>query len=63
MVIKKILVAAALLFVILGGCKKDSSISPQLGKDDASFTIYENNFLDGLWKLDPDRASMAGYHK
>jgi len=62
-VIKKILVAAALLFVILGGCKKDSSISPQLGKDDASFTIYENNFLDGLWKLDPDRASMAGYHK
>jgi uncharacterized protein (DUF885 family) len=62
-VIKKIFVAAATLFIMLGGCKKDSSISPQLGKDDASFTIYENSFLQGLWKLDPDRATGAGYHK
>jgi uncharacterized protein (DUF885 family) len=62
-VTKKILVAAAILFIIFGGCKKDSSISPQLGKDDASFTVYENSFLDGLWKLDPDRATGAGYHK
>ena len=60
---KKILAAAAILFIILGGCKKDSSISPQQGKDDASFTIYENSFLNGLWKLDPNRATMAGYHK
>lgn len=61
--IKKILIAAAIVFIIAGGCKKDNSIAPQLGKDDASFTIYENNFLDGLWKLDPNRATMAGYHR
>jgi len=62
-VTRKILIATAILFIIFGGCKKDSSISPQLGKDDASFTVYENSFLDGLWKLDPDRATGAGYHK
>ncbi|HZY37760.1 MAG TPA: DUF885 domain-containing protein [Mucilaginibacter sp.] len=61
--IKKILFAAIITFVILGGCKKDNTISPQMGKDDASFTVYENSFLEGLWKLDPDRAIMAGYHK
>src|ERR1700733_7428268 len=34
-----------------------------MGKDDASFTTYETSFLNGLWKLDPDRATQAGYHK
>ncbi len=61
--IKKILLAAAALLILAGGCKKDSSISPQLGKDDASFATYENSFLEGLWKLEPDRATLAGYHK
>ena len=60
---KKILLTATFLFLIIVGCKKDNSISPQVGKDDASFTVYENSFLNGLWKLDPDRATQAGYHK
>jgi uncharacterized protein (DUF885 family) len=62
-VIKKILYTATLAFTLLIGCKKDGSITPQLGKDDASFNIYENNFLDGLWKLNPDWATNEGYHK
>jgi uncharacterized protein (DUF885 family) len=62
-VTKKILIAAFALFTLLGGCKKDNSISPKMGKDDGSFVTYENSFLIGLWKLDPDRATMAGYHK
>ena len=61
--IRKILFAACTLFVLFGGCKKDSTIAPQMGKDDGPFTVYENSFLNGLWKLDPDRATQAGYHK
>ncbi len=61
--IKNILIAASILFILFGGCKKDSTIAPQMGKDDGSFTTYENSFLQGLWKLDPDRATQAGYHK
>jgi len=34
-----------------------------MGKDDAAFTIYENSFLDALWKQNPDWATSVGYHK
>jgi uncharacterized protein (DUF885 family) len=58
-VIKKLLVIAAFT-----GCKKDgSSVGPLQGKDDAAFAVYENSFLEGLWKLNPDWATSVGYHK
>jgi uncharacterized protein (DUF885 family) len=62
-VIRKYLAAVLTAFVIFGACKKDNSMGPQLGKDDGSFTAYENNFLNGLWKVDPDLATNEGYHK
>jgi len=56
--------AACLVFSVIIGCKKDgSSVGPLMGKDDAAFTVYENSYLEGLWKLDPDRATTTGYHK
>ncbi len=61
--IKKILITAVLITTFLLGCKKDGGVGPQQGRDDAAFAIYENSFLEGLWKLDPDQATMAGYHK
>ncbi|WP_258136932.1 DUF885 domain-containing protein [Mucilaginibacter phenanthrenivorans] len=62
--IKKLLFFACLIFSLLIGCKKDgSSTGPLQGKDDAAFTIYENSFLEGLWKLNPDWATSVGYHK
>jgi len=61
-VIKKLLftivVAAA-----FAGCKKDGGSLPLQGKDDAAFAVYENSFLEGLWKLNPDWATTVGYHK
>ncbi len=60
---KKILLTATLIICALAGCKKDSSVGPMQGKDDAAFTIYENSFLEGLWKLNPDWATTVGYHK
>jgi uncharacterized protein (DUF885 family) len=63
-VIKKLLFTAALVIAALTGCKKDgSSAGPLQGKDDAAFAVYENSFLEGLWKLNPDWATSAGYHK
>jgi len=62
-VIKKLFYTTALLLTVLIGCKKDGSSGPLLGKDDGAFTIYENSFLDALWKLDPDYATSVGYHK
>ncbi|HEY8930079.1 MAG TPA: DUF885 domain-containing protein [Mucilaginibacter sp.] len=62
--IKKLMFAACLVFSVIIGCKKDgSSVGPLMGKDDAAFTVYENSYLEGLWKLDPDRATTTGYHK
>ena len=62
--IKKLLNTVIVLATALIGCKKDgSSIGPQGGKDDASFSVYENSFLNGLWKLNPDWATSVGYHK
>jgi len=62
-VIKKLFFTAALSFTFLSGCKKDSSVGPKLGKDNAAFAIYENSFLEALWKLNPDWATTKGYHK
>jgi uncharacterized protein (DUF885 family) len=63
-VIKKLLFTAALIITAFTGCKKDSSsVGPLQGKDDAAFAVYENSFLEGLWKLNPDWATSVGYHK
>ncbi|GAA3988270.1 DUF885 domain-containing protein [Mucilaginibacter dorajii] len=60
----KITLANILFIIALIGCKKDSvGRYPNFGKDDAAFTTYENSFLDGLWKLNPDWATSVGYHK
>ena len=62
--VKKLLITSCLVYCVLIGCKKDgSSVGEQLGKDDGAFSIYENNFMDGLWKLNPDWATSVGYHK
>ncbi|MDB4901648.1 MAG: hypothetical protein JWQ63_929 [Mucilaginibacter sp.] len=61
--IKKLLFTASLIIAFCAGCKKDGSVGPLQGKDDAAFAVYENSFLEGLWKLDPDRATTSGYHK
>jgi len=62
-VIKKILFTAVAFAVFFIGCKKDGSMGPQSARDDGAFTEYENTFLDGLWKLNPDWATSVGYHK
>ncbi|MDF2433109.1 MAG: hypothetical protein JWP44_2740 [Mucilaginibacter sp.] len=61
--IKKLLITALTLTAIFIGCKKDSSVGPLQGKDDTAFSVYENSFLEGLWKLNPDWATSVGYHK
>ncbi|HEY2580298.1 MAG TPA: DUF885 domain-containing protein [Mucilaginibacter sp.] len=61
--IKKLLFTVSLIVAVCAGCKKDSSVGPLQGKDDAAFSIYENTFLDALWKLNPDWATTSGYHK
>jgi uncharacterized protein (DUF885 family) len=63
-IILKLFLAIAIFMAAFTGCKKDSGGGgPMLGKDNAAFTIYENNFLEALWKLNPDWATSVGYHK
>ena len=60
----KIALVVVLFMIALTGCKKESASSyPNFGKDDEAFTIYENSFLEGLWKQNPDWATTVGYHK
>lgn len=60
----KITLAVVLFMIALTGCKKEGASSyPNFSKDDEAFTIYENSFLDGLWKQNPDWATSVGYHK
>lgn len=61
----RLALANILLIVVLTGCKKEggSGTGPLLGKDDEAFVKYENTFLDNFWKLNPDWATSAGYHK
>jgi uncharacterized protein (DUF885 family) len=51
-----------MLIAAFTACKKDG-VGPQLGQDDNAFTLYENNFLDDLWKLNPEWAASEGFHK
>ena len=61
--LKKYISTAIIAIGLLVGCKKDSSVGPQGGKDDGSIIAYESNFLNGLWKLSPDWATSEGFHK
>jgi len=49
--------------MLLIACNKDAGVGPMGVKNDNTFTIYENNFLEALWKLDPDAGTNNGYHK
>jgi len=49
--------------MLLIACNKTNGVGPMGVKNDATFTIYENNFLEALWKLDPDAGTINGYHK
>ena len=60
---KKILLSFLFLAGLLIGCKKDDSVNPESLKDNDSFTLYEQSFLDALWKVNPDWATQEGYHK
>ena len=61
--IKKILLLS-LYVAAFSACKKDSQGGEQItAKDDAAFSLYEEHFLDDLWKQNPDWATTVGYHK
>jgi uncharacterized protein (DUF885 family) len=62
-VYKKLLFSAVFIITAILGCKKDSNVGPTLGKDNAAFAVFENSFLQALWKLNPDWATTEGYHK
>ncbi|RKR82483.1 uncharacterized protein (DUF885 family) [Mucilaginibacter gracilis] len=51
---------ALLLILSITGCKKDGA-----GADDGNspFDTFKQQFIDGLWKQNPDWASSVGYHK
>ena len=59
----KILLLCLFLTGLLIGCNKDGAITPESLKDDAGFTLYEQSFLNALWKQYPDWAAQEGYHK
>ncbi|MGZ3777539.1 MAG: DUF885 family protein, partial [Mucilaginibacter sp.] len=62
--IKRVLITFTLFASFLIGCKKDGSVGPAGGSvDDEAFNAYEQKFLDGFWKLNPDWATGVGYHK
>ena len=61
--IKKILLLA-LYVAAFSACKKDGQSSgPLSAKDDTAFALYEEHFLEDLWKQNPDWATGVGYHK
>ncbi len=60
----KKLIPLVVMVCSLSACKKEGGAgNMQMSRDDAAFTRYEDNFLDALWKLEPLRATEAGYHK
>ena len=63
MSVNKILLTFLFLAGLLIGCKKDGSVNPESLKDNDSFVLYEQSFLDALWKINPDWATQEGYHK
>ena len=58
----KFLPAVVIAALLLISCKKDGGSIQEMNKDDAAFNGYTKHFLEALWKLDPDRATMTGYH-
>jgi uncharacterized protein (DUF885 family) len=60
---KKLLFAAVLGLIFYSACKKDGSVLPNQIRDDNTFGLYETHFLEGLWKMDPDMATLNGFHK
>ncbi|WP_214071357.1 DUF885 domain-containing protein [Mucilaginibacter sp. dw_454] len=54
-----LLIFATLFFL---GCQKDQQ-GPMRTKGNDAFALYENHFLEELWKLNPDWATTVGYHK
>jgi uncharacterized protein (DUF885 family) len=59
----KLVLTVVIFIVALTGCKKENGSGPMMGKDDAAFAVYENSFLEALWKQNPDWATTSGYHK
>jgi len=56
---KKIFIPLALLFLIsCSGNKKE-----QPANQNAAFEVLKNNFMEAFWKIHPNWASSAGYHK
>lgn len=61
--IKKTLLLCLYVFAFTA-CKKDGGGGEQItAKNDAAFALYEEHFLEELWKQNPDWATTAGYHK
>ena len=58
--IKKITFIAFIILTVYC-CKKDANIVAG-AVDDEAFDNYKTDFLEKLWKLDPDRATTVGYH-
>jgi uncharacterized protein (DUF885 family) len=57
---KKILVCLVTLTLSLSCSKSKTSSDDAL---DAKFDAYKNNFVNELWKINPEWASGVGYHK
>jgi len=49
-----------LLVLTFAGCKKDGA---EIDEASTPFDKYKQQFIDGLWKQNPDWASSEGYHK
>jgi len=61
--VKKILYTGLFLATYLIACKKEAGQGPLYAKDNTAFNLYEDHFLEALWKVDPDMATLNGYHK
>ncbi|RVU02134.1 DUF885 domain-containing protein [Mucilaginibacter limnophilus] len=48
---------------MLIGCKKEGEMMQPEDKNNDSFVVYEQTFLEKLWEIDPDWATTLGYHK
>ncbi|WP_240663280.1 DUF885 domain-containing protein [Mucilaginibacter limnophilus] len=60
---KKLLIAAVTGMAMLIGCKKEGEMMQPEDKNNDSFVVYEQTFLEKLWEIDPDWATTLGYHK
>jgi len=60
---KKLLFAVIIIITIYAACKKDGGSGPMIVRDNNTWLLYEDHFLESLWKLDPDAATQNGFHK